>query len=227
MADSANQQKHSENCQSLSVSERFNILRLYPWKQTANDARNVNRDNDFSFTCRRFVFYFITLRQLFCMSMKRFFLVPVLFLATLTTVDAARLKNEIQRIWSVQKVETTDQSLNYMIKDYDFSKLLVEFTKSGAVLLSGKDTGTKYSVAGNKIVLSEGVMMKEIQRAELKASIKSDNLTVDLPADLVKQILLTAKDMYLKSGGEVFVAKMIENAAKTYSIEAVIILKRK
>jgi hypothetical protein len=116
-----------------------------------------------------------------------------------------------------------------MIKDYDFSTLYVEFTKSGVVLLSGKDTGTKYSVSGNKIVLSEGMInrMKEIQRAEVQASIKSGNLTLNLSADLVKQILLTAKDMYLKSGGELFIAKMIENAAKTCSIEAVITLKHK
>jgi hypothetical protein len=158
--------------------------------------------------------------------MRRFFLITVLFFTTLTTVEAAKLKNEIRGIWSVQKIETTDQSLNFLIKDYDFSKLLVEFTKSGVVMLSGKDTKTKYSVTGDKIVLSEG-MIKEIQRTEVKASIKSGNLTVNLPADLVKQILLTFKDMYLKSGGEAFIAKMIENAAKTYSIEAVIILKRK
>jgi hypothetical protein len=161
--------------------------------------------------------------------MKRFFLVPVILIATLATADAAKLKNEIQRIWSVQTVETTDQSLNYMIKDYDFSTYHVEFTKSGVVLLSGKDTGTKYSVAGNKIVLSEGMIagMKEIQRAEVQASVKSGNLTISLPAGLVKQILLTVKDMYLKSGGEPFIAKMIENAAKTCSIEAVITLKHK
>jgi hypothetical protein len=158
--------------------------------------------------------------------MKRLFLISILIFATLATAEAAKLKNEIQGKWSVQKVETTDQSLNFMIKDYDLSKLLVEFTKSGVVMLSGKDTGTKYRVAGNKIVLSEG-MINEIKQAEVKASIKSGNLTMNLSADLVKQILLTVKDMYLKSGGEVFVAKMIENIAKTHSIEAVIILKRK
>jgi N-acetylneuraminic acid mutarotase len=157
--------------------------------------------------------------------MRRFFLIPVLFFAVLVTAEAGKLKNEIQGIWSVTKVETTEQNLNLLIKDYDFSKLLVEFTKSGTVWISGKDTGTKYSVTGNKIVLSEG-MVKEIRRAEAKASIKSDSLTVNLPADLVKQIVLTVKDMYLKSGGEVFVAKMIENVVKTYSIEAVVILKR-
>jgi hypothetical protein len=158
--------------------------------------------------------------------MRRFFLISILIFTILATADATRLKNEIQGKWSVQKVETTDQSLNFMIKDYDFSKLLVEFTKSGVVTLSGKDTGTKYRVAGNKIVLSEG-MIKEIQDAEVKASVKSGNLTMNLPAALVKQIMLSFKDIYLKSGGEVFIAKMIENAAKTYSIEAVIILKRK
>ncbi|MDR0726066.1 MAG: hypothetical protein LBF59_08695 [Prevotellaceae bacterium] len=149
----------------------------------------------------------------------------VLIFTTLATADAAgKLKNEIQGIWSVQKVETTDQSLNLMIKDYDFSKLLVEFTKAGVITLSGKNTGTKYRVAGNKIVLSEG-MIKE--NAEVKASVKSGNLTMNLSAALVSQIMLAFKDMYLKSGGEVFIAKMMENAAKTHSIEAVITLKRK
>jgi hypothetical protein len=157
--------------------------------------------------------------------MQRFFLIPFLFFAVLVTAEAAKLKNEIQGIWSVTKVETTEQNLNLLIKDYDFSKLLVEFTKSGTVRLSGKDTGTKYSVTGNKITLSEG-MVKDIRRAEVKAGIKSDSLTVNLPADLVKQIVLTIKDMYLKSGGKVFVAKMIENVVETHSIEAVVILKR-
>jgi hypothetical protein len=158
--------------------------------------------------------------------MKRFFLIQTLFFATLTTVEAAKLKNEIQGIWNVQKVETTDQSLNFLMKDYDFSKLSVEFTKSGVVLLSGKDTGTKYRVTENKLVLSGGII-KEPPQAEVKASIKSDSLTVNLPADFVKQILLTVKDMYVKSGGEAFIAKMIESVANTYSIEAVIVLKRK
>jgi hypothetical protein len=158
--------------------------------------------------------------------MKRFFLISALIFTTLATANAAGLKNEIQGIWSVHKIETTDQNLNFMIKDYNFSKLLVEFTKSGIVTLSGKDTGTKYRVTGNKIVLS-GDMIKDIQYAEVKASVKSGNLTMNLPAGLVKQILLTFKDIYIKSGGEVFIAKMIENAAKTYSIEAVIILKHK
>jgi hypothetical protein len=158
--------------------------------------------------------------------MKRFLLIPVLFLATLATVEAAKLKNEIPGIWSVLKVETTEQDLNSMLKDSDFSKLLVEFTKTGAVMISGKDTETKYRVEGNKVVLSGG-MIKNMSKAEVKASIKSGNLTLNLPADLVKQILLTAKDMYLKSGGEVFIAKMIESIATTYSIGAVITLKRK
>ncbi|MDR2286551.1 MAG: hypothetical protein LBE04_03620 [Prevotellaceae bacterium] len=158
--------------------------------------------------------------------MKRFLLIPVLFLATLATVEAAKLKNEIPGIWSVLKVETTDQNLNAMFKDSDFSKLLVEFTKTGTVLILGKDTETKYRVEGNKVVLSGG-MIKDMPKAEVKASIKSDNLTLNLPADLVKQILLTAKDTYVKSGGEVFIAKMIESIATTYSIEAVITLKRK
>ncbi|MDR2383004.1 MAG: hypothetical protein LBD76_03855 [Prevotellaceae bacterium] len=144
---------------------------------------------------------------------------------TLTTADA-KLKNEIQGIWNVQKVETTDQSLNFLVKDYDFSKMLVEFTKSGVVTLSGKNTGTKYRVAGNKIVFSEGII-KEIQDAEVNANLKSGNLTLNLSADLVSQILLVFKDEYLKSGGEAFIAKMIETAAKTSNIEAVIILKRK
>jgi hypothetical protein len=158
--------------------------------------------------------------------MKRFLLILVLVFAAAATVEAAKLKNEIPGIWSVQKIETTDQSLNLMMKDSDFSKFLVEFTKSGFVLISGKDTKTKYGVSGNKIILSEG-MIKDIPQAEVKANIKSGNLTVNLPADLVKQILLTIQDIYIKSGGEVFIAKMIENAAKTYNIEAVIILKRK
>jgi hypothetical protein len=158
--------------------------------------------------------------------MRRFLLIPVLFFATLATVEAAKLKNEIQGIWSVQKIETTDQSLNMMMKDSDFSKFLVEFTKNGVVLISGRETGTRYRVEGNKLILSEG-MIKDMSKAEVKASVKSGNLTLNLPADLVKQILLTVKDMYMKSKGETFIAKMIENAAKTYSIEAVITLKRK
>jgi hypothetical protein len=160
------------------------------------------------------------------MRMQRVCLILVLIFTTMVTADAANLKNEIQGTWSVQKIETTDQSLNFMLKDNDFSKLLVEFTKSGVVRLWGRDTVAKYRVAGDEIILSES-MIKEIQHAKVKASIKSDNLTINFPADLVKQILLMVKDIYIKSGGEVFVAKMIENAAKTYSIEAVIILKRK
>ncbi|MDR0384871.1 MAG: hypothetical protein LBH60_02190 [Prevotellaceae bacterium] len=112
-----------------------------------------------------------------------------------------------------------------MMRDFDLSKLSVEFTKAGVVMISGKDTKTKYRAEGNKIILSEGMI--KIPRAEVKANIKSGNLTVDISADLMKQILLAVKDQYLKSGGEVLIAKMIENAAKTYSIEAIIILKRK
>ncbi|MDR1169748.1 MAG: hypothetical protein LBK97_02815 [Prevotellaceae bacterium] len=158
--------------------------------------------------------------------MKRLFLITVLFFAALATAGAVKLKNEIRGIWNMSKIETTDPSLNLMIQNYDLSKLPVEFTESGFVFISGKDTKTKYRVEGNKIILSEG-MIKEIPRAEVKANIKSENLTVNLPADLTKQILLTIKDQYVKSGGEAFIAKMIENAAKTYSIEAIIILKRK
>jgi hypothetical protein len=158
--------------------------------------------------------------------MKRFLVILVLFFATAATVEAAKLKNEIHGIWSVLKIETTDQSLNLITKDADFSKITVEFTKSGVVLISGKDTQTKYSVAGNTVILSEG-MIKDMSKAEVKASIKSGSLTLNLPADLVKQIMLTVKDMYVKSKGETFIAKMIEDIAKTYSIEAVITLKRK
>jgi hypothetical protein len=143
-----------------------------------------------------------------------------------SSLEAAKLKTEIQGIWSVQKIETTEQSLNLMMQGRDFSNLLVEFTKSGFVLISGKDIKTKYSVEKDRIILSEG-MVKKITRPEVKANIKSGSLTVNLSADLVKQVLLTVKDQYLKSGGEVFIAKMIENIAQSNNIEAVIILKRK
>jgi hypothetical protein len=158
--------------------------------------------------------------------MKRFFLVSVLFLTILATAESVKPKNEIQGIWTVSKIETTDLNLNSIIRNYDFSKLSVEFTESGVVMISGQDTKTKYRAEKNKIILSEGII-KEIPHAEVKTNIKSGNLTVDVSADLVKQILLAVKDLYLKSGGEVFIAKMIENAAKTSNIEAVIILKRK
>jgi hypothetical protein len=158
--------------------------------------------------------------------MKRFLLITVLFFTISATVEAAKLKSEIQGIWSLSKVETTDQSINMLIKDGDFSKFLVEFTKSGLVMISGKDSGSKYRVEGSKVILSDG-MVKNMSKAEVKASVKSDKLTLNLPADLVKQILLTAKDMYLKSGGEVFIAKMIETVATTSNIEATVILKRK
>ncbi|MDR1582239.1 MAG: hypothetical protein LBS55_03105 [Prevotellaceae bacterium] len=158
--------------------------------------------------------------------MKRFILVLVLFFTTLGTVEATKLKNEIQNIWSVSKIETTDPNLNILMQGSDFSKYLVEFTKSGFVIVLGKDTKTKYHVSGDKIILSEG-MVKEMSQTEVKANIKSGNLTVNVPADLVKQILLTVKEQYSKSGGDSFVAMMIENIAKTYRIEAVIVLKRK
>ncbi|MDR1886378.1 MAG: hypothetical protein LBQ70_00545 [Prevotellaceae bacterium] len=158
--------------------------------------------------------------------MKRIILIPVLFLTISVAVEAAKLKNEIKGLWSVVKIETTDQSLNLMMQNGDFSNLSVEFAKSGAVLLSGKDTGTKYRVEGDKITFSGG-MIKEISRPEVKASIKSGVCTINVPADLVKQILLTIRDRYVESGGEAFIAKMIEHAANTYSIEAVVILKRK
>ncbi|MDR3245186.1 MAG: hypothetical protein LBT50_01985 [Prevotellaceae bacterium] len=155
--------------------------------------------------------------------MKQIILVLFLFL---TVSAGAKLKNEITGKWSVQKVETTDQSLNSMIQESDFSKLIVEFAKSGSVLISGTDTKTKYSVDGDKITFSEG-LAKEISKAEVEANIKSGILTINLNAELVKQIMLIVKDQYVKSGGEAFIAKMIENAAKTYRIEAVITLKRK
>jgi hypothetical protein len=158
--------------------------------------------------------------------MKRYILIPALFFATLITVEAATLKKEIPGTWNVQKVETTDPSINFMIQDYDFSKLSVEFTKSGVVLLSGKATGSQYRVTGNKIVVSGGAI-KDPPQAEVKADITSGVLTMNLPADMVKQILLTFKEQYLKSGGETFIARMIEGAANANSIEAVITLKRK
>lgn len=142
-------------------------------------------------------------------------------------VEAAGLKKkDIIKIWTVTKVETTDPSLNLMAQSIDLSKLLVEFTKSGTVLISGKDTKTKYTVKGDKIILSEG-LIKEQPSAEVKASISSDNLSLDVSADLMKRILLIIKDQYTKSGGDAFISKMIENAANTYSIEAVITLKHK
>ncbi|MDR1339963.1 MAG: hypothetical protein LBK58_07935 [Prevotellaceae bacterium] len=158
--------------------------------------------------------------------MQRFVLTTVLFLTMSISLKAAKLETEIRGVWSVQKIETTEQSLNLMMQDKDLSNLLVEFTKSGFVLISGKDIKTKYRVEKDRIILSEG-MAKKITRPEAKASIKSGNLRINLGADLVKQILLTVKDQYLKSGGEVFIAKMIENIAQSNSIEAVIILKRK
>jgi hypothetical protein len=155
--------------------------------------------------------------------MKRIILILFLFFAVSAE---AKLKDEIAGIWNVLKVETTDQSLNSMIQESDLSKLFVEFAKSGAVLISGNDTKTKYSVDGSKIIFSEGAA-KEISNAEVKANIKSDILTLNLNAELVKQIMLIVKDLYVKSGGDAFIAKMIENAAKTYRIEAIITLKRK
>jgi hypothetical protein len=223
--DSAHQEKHPENYQPLRVSQWLDILRIYTWKQAENNERNVVRNNNHGFVCRDFIFYFITLQRLFLCVMKRFCTVTFLFFATSVTVGVARLKNEIPGIWNVLKIETTDQNLNFMMRDFDLSKLSVEFTKAGVVMISGKDTKTKYRAEGNKIILSEGMI--KIPRAEVKANIKSGNLTVDISADLMKQILLAVKDQYLKSGGEVLIAKMIENAAKTYSIEAIIILKRK
>jgi hypothetical protein len=144
----------------------------------------------------------------------------------LAPLRAAQLKTEIRGTWSVLKIETTEQSLNLMIQNSDFSNILVEFTKSGFVMISGKDTKTKYRIEKDNIILSEG-MAKKITRPEAKANIKSDNLTINLTADLVKQILLIIKDRYLESGGEAFIAKMIENITKTHDIEAVIIFKRK
>jgi hypothetical protein len=141
------------------------------------------------------------------------------------TVGAARLKNGIRGIWNVVKIETTDQSLNFMIRNIDLSKSSVEFTKSGNILISGKDTKTKYSVKGDKIILSEGIIKES--RFEVKAGIKSDSLSANIPAGMMKQILLTVKDQYAKSGGDAFLVKMIENAAQTYSIEATVTLKRK
>jgi hypothetical protein len=144
----------------------------------------------------------------------------------LTTLEAAQLKTEIRGVWSVLKIETTEQSLNLMMQNGDFSSLLVEFTKSGFVMIAGKDIKTKYRVEKDKIILSEG-MAKTIAHPEAKANIKSGNLTINLTADLVKQILLTVKDRYVESGGEAFIAKMMENIAETHNIEAIIRLKRK
>jgi hypothetical protein len=159
-------------------------------------------------------------------SMKRVILLIFLALAISISAEAAKLKDEIKGVWSVVKVETTDQTLNTIIQESDLSKLLVEFAKSGAVLISGNDTKTKYSVNGDKIIFSDGVT-KEISNSEIKANIQSNILTANLSPEMVKQIMLIAKDLYIKSGGEVFIGKMIENAAKTSSIEAVITLKRK
>jgi hypothetical protein len=158
--------------------------------------------------------------------MKQIILILITLFTVFTSVEAAKLKkNDIVRIWNVTKVETTDQTLNFMTQDIDFSKLLVEFTKSGTVSILGKDTKTKYTIKGDKIILSEGLIKEP--KSEIKASIQSENLLLNISADLVKQILLIIKDQYTKSGGDAFIAKMIENAAKTYSIEAVITLKRK
>jgi hypothetical protein len=140
--------------------------------------------------------------------------------------NVAKLKNEIQGTWNLQKIETTDQSLNSIIQNGDFSNIFIEFTKSGFVLFQGKETGTKYRIENNKIILSEG-LAKNMTHPEAKANIKSNELTVNLTAALVKQILLTVKDRYVESGGEIFVAKMIENIANTHSIEAIITFKRK
>jgi hypothetical protein len=156
--------------------------------------------------------------------MKRIILISIVLFTALVSAATTKPKSEITGIWNVLKIETTDQSLNLMMQDADLSKLSIEFAKSGTVLISGKDTKTKYSVKGDKIILSEG-MIKE--RSEVKKSIKSGNLSINIPADLVKQILLIIREHYVKSGGDSFIAKMIESIANTYSIEAVITLKRK
>jgi len=158
--------------------------------------------------------------------MKQVILLIFLALAISISAKAAKLADEIKGVWTVVKVETTDQTLNAIIQESDLSGLFVEFAKSGAVLISGNDTKTKYSVTGDKIIFSDG-LTKEISKPEMKANIKSNVLTANLSAELVKQIMLIAKDLYIKSGGDAFIGKMIENTAKTSNIEAIITLKRK
>jgi len=159
--------------------------------------------------------------------MKKYILILPLLLLFIS-VNASNLKDQIKGKWGVVKVETTDQSLNAMINESgeDISKIEIELTEAGYIKLSGNDTKTKYIVKGDKVVFSDGIA-KEIKNPEVKASIKSNVLTVDVPAELVKEIMLITKELYVKAGGDTFIAGLIESAAITYVIEGTVTLKRK
>ncbi|MDR1896093.1 MAG: hypothetical protein LBR10_04795 [Prevotellaceae bacterium] len=156
--------------------------------------------------------------------MRKAILLLLLAVLAATRVDAGELKDEIAGKWNVVQVETSDSSLNSMITA-DLSKMIVEFTKSGTVVIADKDTKTKYLVKENTIIFSDG-MAVNFSKPETKASIKGKTLTINVSAELVKEIMMMVKDIYLKSGGNAFVAKLIENIAQTSTITGIIRLDR-
>ena len=138
---------------------------------------------------------------------------------------AGKLEKDLPGVWNVAKIETSDEMINTLIGD-KYKELLVEFTKTGTVRLAGKETGVKYSVNKDIIKLSQGLAEK-VKNPEVKASSKNGELTVNIPPELAKQIMLVSKDLYLKSGGDTFVATLMENVAMNSGIKGVITLKRK
>lgn len=161
-------------------------------------------------------------------EMKKIILILPLILVMLSPAAANNLKKNVKGKWSVAKVETTDKSLNSMIdaNSADMDKIIIELTEAGMVIVSGNDIKTKYKVNGDKIIFSEGVA-KHVEKPEVKAKIKEDVLTVEVPAELVKEVMLLTKDFYVKAGGDALVARLIETAAKSYVIEGKVTLNRK
>jgi len=153
--------------------------------------------------------------------LKRITLI-LLFASAVCVLNAQNIKGK----WSLDSIKTTDQSLNAMIPQDEIADVLVEFTDNGFVKVSGIDTKTKYKVEKDKIVFSEG-MAEKIKNPALKYSVKNGVLVVNVSEEIVKQIMLIVKDMYIEAGGDKFVASMIESAALSSKIEAVIKLKRK
>lgn len=146
----------------------------------------------------------------------------LLLLAALAWISAADLKGK----WNFAKIETSEPALNALIKDYKFADTLVEFSGSGTVKISGRDTGIKYRLKDGKASFSGGDADK-LSKSEVKVSEVKNTLKLTFSPELTREIVLLAKDKYLQSGGDALIAKLVENAVTNSAIETYLYLKRK
>jgi hypothetical protein len=138
---------------------------------------------------------------------------------------AGKLKDEVPGKWKIAKIETSEPTLNSIIQSQKL-KNVVEFTEAGDILIDRRTAKIRYSVVNNKKLVFSGDAVKKISKPEVDAKVEKSTLTISVPADLTSEILLMAKDLYLKSGGDKLIAALLEGIASSGGISATVSLTR-